>query len=118
MRNSTETLIVVISQFEGIHSWPDCPYEDVAFLRHPHRHIFHVIMKIEVYHDDRELEFIRIKRELEEILLTFYHGKDLGSMSCEMLAEKLGMHFIGFSYPVHMVSVFEDGENGAEVYFS
>lgn len=108
------TLIVVKSQFEGIHAWPDCPHDDVGFLRHPHRHIFHVTLKIKVSHDDRELEFIRVKRKLNYFLNTF--DINLTSTSCEMLAKEIGTYF--FPFPVYMVSVFEDGENGAEVYFS
>lgn len=114
MRNPIKTLIVVKSQFEGIHSWDNCPHEDVKFLRWPHRHIFHVTMKVEVSHDDRELEFIRVKRKLNQFLKSF--DTDLGSTSCEMLAKQIGMFFVPI-FPVEMVSVFEDNENGAEVYF-
>ena len=119
--NPIKTLIVVKSQFEGIHSWPDCPHEDVSFLRHPHRHVFHVTLKIKVSHDDRELEFIKVKRELENALAILYYdiyhkNEGLGSKSCEMIAKEIGSFFA--SFPVHMISVFEDNESGAEVYFS
>jgi hypothetical protein len=114
MRRPFKTLIVVKSQFEGIHSWDKCPHDDVSFLRWPHRHIFHVTLKIEVSHDDRELEFIRVKRELEEYLKLF--PLDLKSTSCEMLAKEIGMYLTPM-FPVYMVSVFEDEENGSEVYF-
>ena len=112
-----KTLIVVKSQFEGIHRWEQCPYDDVKFLRWSHRHIFHVKLKIEVSHADRDLEFIQVKRQLESLLTNNYQGKNLGSMSCEMIAEKIGMHFIGLLGTVNMVSVSEDEENSAEVYF-
>lgn len=115
---ASKTLIVVKSQFEGIHSWPDCPYDDVSFLRHPHRHIFHVTLKMEVTHDDRELEFIQVKRILEDLLSRNYNRKNLYNLSCEMMSKNIGMHFIGMGLKVHVVSVFEDNENGAEVYFS
>jgi hypothetical protein len=114
MREATKTLIVVKTQFEGIHSWDKCPYNDVKFLCWPHRHIFHVIMKIKVSHDDRELEFIRVKRELEEYLKLF--PLNLGSRSCEMIAKEIAMYFTPI-FPVYMISVFEDEESGSEVYF-
>ena len=50
---------------EGIHCFPaaatDPKLEDVAFLASPHRHIFHFRVAIDVFHDDRELEFIQFK---------------------------------------------------------
>ena len=113
-REPIKTLIVVKSQFEGIHAWDKCPHEDVSFLRYPHRHIFHVVMKVEVFHDDRQLEFIQVKRKLNQFLKTL--DINLGSTSCEMLAKQIGGFFIPI-FPVHMVSVSEDDENGAEVYF-
>lgn len=110
------TLIVVKSRFEAIHCWPDCPYEDVAFLRNPHRHEFHVTLKCEVSHDDRELEFIQSKRILEQILKEFFHQRDLGSLSCEMVAHKI-YRFIPFREYIREIHVYEDGENGAELYY-
>jgi hypothetical protein len=104
--------IVVRTRFEAIHSWPECPHEDVAFLRHPHRHEFHVEMKVPVHHDDRDVEFIMAKRDLEACIKQNWQGQDLGRMSCEQMAERLLMFFSAAS----SCSVFEDGENGAEVY--
>ena len=103
--------IVIKTQFEGIHQWPDCNIPEVHFLRNPHRHIFHVTMKFKVDHNNREKEFIVAKRQLEDVLRIDYADKDLGAMSCEDIAEKLMAHFQA-SY----VSVFEDNENGAEIY--
>ena len=58
--------IFVTFQKEGIHRYPDAP-EGVEFLRHPHRHMFHFRVEIEVFHDDRDIEFILFKRELEAL---------------------------------------------------
>ena len=30
--------IEIKTDFEAIHNWPECPFEDVDFLKHPHRH--------------------------------------------------------------------------------
>jgi hypothetical protein len=111
MTHSTKVYIVVQTTFEGIHSWPGCPHEDVAFLRNPHRHIFHVKMKFEVTHDDRELEFIKVKREVTQYIHDEMNSTDMGSMSCEMIALDLLTTFPHACF----ASVYEDGENGAEV---
>jgi len=104
--------IIVRTRFEGIHSWPDCPYEDVAFLKNPHRHEFWVEVEIEVSHNDREVEFIMAKRELEEYVVLRYAGEDLGSKSCEDIAEEILNSGI---LPFCSVIVLEDGENGAKL---
>jgi len=55
--------IFITTSFEGVHCYPSAP-EGVVFLRVPHRHIFGVRVEVEVYHDDRELEFILLKRKI------------------------------------------------------
>jgi len=102
------TYIVVRTSFEALHQWPTCPFEDVAFLKLLHRHIFHVEMKFEVT-SDRQIEFIRQKRRVEEVIKNSYAGKDLGPTSCEVIAKALVDSFGAVS-----ASVFEDNENGAE----
>ena len=102
--------IIVTTQFEAIHCWPQCPFNDVAFLRAPHRHIFHVTMKWKVMHTNRDVEFIRMKREVDVFIKNTFKGKDLGLMSCEDIAVKLQSEFL-----CNYVSIFEDNENGAEI---
>ena len=104
--------IIIRTRFEAIHSWPNCPYEDVTFLRNPHRHEFWVEVEIEVSHNDREIEFIKAKRELDRFLAGVY-GKDLGSKSCEDIAENIMNS--GMFWQVQSVTVLEDGENGAKI---
>lgn len=117
------THILVKSQFEGTHYYRDAP-EEVAFLRHPHRHVFHVEAQIEVFHSDRELEFIMVKRALEKHLAC-YTSSHAGSYSCEMVAESV-QSWAKETYPsLHAnetlrprrveVKVFEDNENGAYI---
>lgn len=98
--------IVVKLQVEGLHQWKDCPIEDVSFLRDRHRHIFHIEVRKKVYHNDRDIEIIMLKREI-----TAYLGKqpiEFGNQSCESIAEDL-FHKFQCTY----VSVLEDNENGA-----
>ena len=107
--------IIIRTQFEAIHSWPDCPIEEVSFLKNPHRHIFHVEIKIKVSHNNRDVEFIQAKRILNEFLQQTYNEKDIGHLSCEMICEDIQQNFAGWSS--HSISVFEDNENGAEIIF-
>ena len=69
-------------------------------------------MAIEVFHDDRDIEFIQFKRWLEKL----YAEKtlELDYKSCEMMSDDLfGM--IQSRYPERTVEieVSEDGENGS-----
>lgn len=103
--------IIITTSFPAIHHWPGCPHEDVKYLRQQHRHVFHVTLKFEVAHDDREIEFIRKKNEVEEVIADEFYNKYIGSYSCEMLADWMLRNF-GACY----VKVMEDNENGAEVW--
>ena len=105
-------------QKEGIHKYPaaltDPALADVQFLGYPHRHMFHFRVWIDVFHNDRDLEFIQFKRWCESL----YHGQgavlSLDHKSCEMMADDLYIQIAG-RYPgrrVH-IEVSEDGENGA-----
>ena len=113
-----KTNVIVKLQFEGLHHWPGVVehknLEEVHFLAALHRHIFHVTAKKEVTHDDRDVEIIKLKRNIQEYLHRRYWTESanshyLGSMSCEMLAKELAK-FFGLNY----CEVLEDGENGAE----
>lgn len=95
-------------QFEGIHCWPECPFEEVAYLRDPHRHMFHIKAWKEVQHNDRDVEFIMLKHRIAQYLDDKYPTKQLGRTSCEMLAKDLIERF-----DLKACEVSEDGENGA-----
>jgi hypothetical protein len=103
--------IFVTFQHEGIHRYPDAP-AGVEFLKHPHRHIFHFKATVSVEHNDRDIEFILFKRELESLYAN--GAMEIDHKSCEMLAEEL-INYIVKAYPGRQVSVevSEDGENGA-----
>lgn len=108
---STLTVVYCTVLFEGIHCWPECPFEEVKYLRDPHRHIFHIKSHKQVFHDDRDIEFIMLKHQVENYLHhKFPHGQ-MGATSCEMLCRELM-----FEFNLVEVSVSEDGENGAIVY--
>lgn len=110
-------MVIVRLQFEGFHHYPQAPAE-VAFLKYPHRHMFHIRAEIEVTHTDRDLEIIMVKRRLHNYLTETNFGRG----SCEEIANNL-QEFLKVEYPlpdsytrnrvVH-VEVLEDGENGAK----
>jgi len=109
--------VFVTFQKEGIHCWPgakDLP--GVEFLANPHRHLFKFRVEVQVFHDDREIEFILFKRELEKL-----YGDgilELDYKSCEMIADELAK-YIKDHYPGRFmkIEVSEDGENGAVGYY-
>ena len=118
---SIKRWIEVSFQKEGIHKYPaaldDPKLADVSFLGYPHRHIFHFYVRLEVEHNDRDVEFILFKRELENLFETGTMQCDY--KSCEMLAEDL-INYIQENYPKRdiTVKVYEDDENGAILEYS
>ena len=124
-----KSMIWVTFQKEGIHKYPaalDDPKlatgdeYDVSFLGYPHRHIFHFRVCIEVFHDDRDIEFIQFKRWLERLYSADKSGGVLvlDYKSCEMICDELA-ETINEKYPHRRmeITVSEDGENGATIQY-
>lgn len=103
--------IIVNTRFSATHCWPTCPIEEVKFLRHPHRHEFHVKLKTKVLHNDRDIELIQLKNSVEKWISENWDKKYLSVMSCEDMCEILSTQF-----NLDYVCVLEDGENGAEYF--
>ena len=121
-RVAADRKIWVTFQREGIHRYPAAAsdpllatgdWHDVSFLAHPHRHIFHFRVWIDVYHNDRDVEFIQFKRWLERLYDSSQGVLSLDYKSCEMIADDLYLQ-ITDRYPGRAVwiQVSEDGENG------
>ena len=115
---NAKKVIWVTFQKEGIHKYPaaleDPKLSSVSFLGYPHRHMFHFKVQIEVYNDDRDIEFFIFKRWLESL-----YADDILQLdykSCEMMADDLAKQ-IKDKYPGRQLSidVSEDGENGCHV---
>lgn len=105
--------IFVNFQVEGIHCYPDAKdIKGVEFLQHPHRHMFHFKVTVEVNHNERDIEFILFKRELEELYKDGLFNAN--SQSCETLATTL-LEYVKKTYNNRDIKVecSEDGENGA-----
>jgi hypothetical protein len=120
-----KSFIWVTFQKEGIHRYPEAGIDpalktgdwlDVSFLAEPHRHIFHFRVEMEVFHDNRDVEFIQLKRIIESWYRT--NVLQLDFKSCEMIARDLHMQLI-IQWPArdYVVEVSEDGENGCRIYF-
>jgi hypothetical protein len=119
--------IWVTFQKEGVHMYPGADtdpklatggWDDVSFLGVPHRHIFHFRVCIEVFHNDRDIEFIQFKRWLERL----YSDEGVLALdykSCEMIADELYIR-IAERYPGRSVtiSVAEDNENGCQITYN
>jgi len=118
-------MIWVTFRKEGIHCYPAAATDpalatgdeyDVSFLGTTHRHIFHFKVSIQVFHDDRDIEFIQFKRWLEKC---YTDGTlELDYKSCEMIARDLN-DVIKARYPGRetWIEVSEDGENGCFLTF-
>ena len=118
--------IFVRFQKEGIHKYPAAATDpalatgdeyDVSFLATPHRHIFHFDVAIEVFHNDRDIEFIQFKRWLEN---QYSQGiLQLDYKSCEMISDDL-YEVIATRYPDRSIAiqVSEDNENGAHIVYN
>ncbi len=120
-----KSFIWITFQKEGIHRYPAAETDlslktgdwlDVSFLGFPHRHIFHFRVEMEVFHDNRDVEFIQLKRTVEK-----WYGDgtlNVDYMSCEMMARvlhaKLERQWPSRDY---VIEVSEDGENGCRIYF-
>ena len=118
-------MVWVTFQKEGMHKYPAALEDpklktgdeyDVSFLGYPHRHIFHFKVAIEVFHDDRDIEFIQFKRWL----LNLYKEGTLQNdfKSCEMMSDDLYVQ-IAKRYPGRKIEidVSEDGENGSHAVY-
>jgi hypothetical protein len=127
MQNANRKIWVTFRK-EGIHKYPAAATDpalctageyDVSFLASPHRHIFHFRVWIDVFHNDRDIEFIQFKRWLESL----YNGQssvlELDWKSCEMIADDLYLQ-IADRYPGRAVwiDVAEDGENGCLIEYN
>ena len=125
IKEKANRTIFVRFQKEGIHKYPAAATDpslatgdeyDVSFLATPHRHIFHFEVTIEVFHNDRDIEFIQFKRWLEN---QYSHGiLALDYKSCEMISDDL-YEVIATRYPNRniVITVSEDNENGATIYY-
>ena len=126
IKNTAKRTIWVTFQKEGIHCYPAASTDpklatgdeyDVSFLGMPHRHIFHFKVGIQVFHNDRDIEFIQFKRWLENL---YKEGTlQLTFKSCEMISDDLYKQIASrYTGRAIEISVSEDNENGATICYT
>lgn len=126
IKDKAKRMIWVTFNKEGIHRYPAASTDpklasgdeyDVSFLGMPHRHIFHFTVGIQVFHNDRDIEFIQFKRWLENL---YKEGTlELNFKSCEMISDDLydaiASRYTGRDVEI---TVSEDNENGATICYN
>lgn len=112
--------IWVTFQRAGFHRYPaaseDPRLSDVNYLANNHRHLFKFRVEIEIFHNDRELEFHQVLNYCESL----YQGQlDIDYKSVEMLADDLYIK-LADRYPDRSmaIEVSEDGECGCRIEYN
>lgn len=125
MKGNQKTFVYTTLQKEGYHWFPeaaelpnfatgeDDPF-DVSHLANKHMHYFVIRIWVQVSHLNRAIEFIQLRRWLEQ-----YFGLgpyNFGCKSCEEIAADIAQE-LAESYPTSelRVEVAEDNINGALV---
>ena len=108
-------------QLEGYHRYPDAdkhPHTatgddmDVSHLALRHMHYFNFKVWVQVNHDNRDIEFIQLRRKL--LKLYQHNTLELDGKSCEMLSNDL-YEILHEWYPNSeiRIDVSEEGINGS-----
>lgn len=107
--------IYVTFQRAGFHRYiaaaTDPLLADVQYLGHQHRHLFKFKVWVQVFHNDRELEFHQVLNYCESLFES--RTIDIDYKSVEMLADDLYLR-LAEKYPNRSmkIDVSEDGECG------
>ena len=118
IKSAAKRNIWVTFQKAGFHKYPaasiDPALGDVSYLGNKHRHLFKFNVQIEIFHNDRELEFHQFLNYCESLFNE--NIIDIDFKSVEMLADDLYLH-IAARYPNRAVtiSISEDGECGCVI---
>lgn len=106
------TYVYCQTRFIGFHCWEEAPPQ-VGYLRAVHRHEFHVKLGVRVDHDNRDVEFITMRKQLDEFISSHKEHWPIG-VSCEMITKVIATYMHSqYQYDVALVEVTEDGENGS-----
>jgi hypothetical protein len=118
---SKKTFIYCTFQKEGYHRFPGADVDpnyatgdeyDVSHLALRHMHYFNFKVWVQVTHQNRQIEFIQLRRWIERLYST--GSLELDYKSCEMLCddlyEKLSERYPGMEI---RIDVSEEGINGA-----
>lgn len=111
--------IWVTFQRAGFHRYPAAEWEkqlaDVSYLGQRHRHLFKFRVSIEVWHNDRELEFHQVLNYCESLFST--GALEIDYKSVEMLADDLYLKLADRygTQRIMEIEVSEDGECGCVI---
>lgn len=106
--------VTVKNQFDDLHYYPNAPVE-VSYLRNFHRHTFVLTSTIQVFHEDRELEFYMVKDFIDSVipdlkeLVAEKSCENIASFVLDTLKNKYGIN------RAYSISCSEDGWNTATV---
>lgn len=119
--NKTKQMIWVTFQKKGLHLYPaakdDLQLNDVRYLGNEHRHLFQFKVSIQIFHDDRDIEFHQFLNWLESLYET--GSLQLNHFSCEMISDNLYTK-ITKKFPKRdiEIDISEDGECGSIIFYS
>lgn len=111
--------IWVRTQHIFYHKYPRAK-EEISFLQNLHRHLLKVKVQIEVFTNDREIEFFRFQDRVQKTMnYLLDQNRIFGySYSCEDVGEKLIKHLQSFATYKNrkiIATISEDGENGVVI---
>jgi hypothetical protein len=113
--------IWITFQRAGFHRYPaaneDPKLSDVSYLGSRHRHLFKFRVEIEIFHNDRELEFHQVLNYCESLYKD--NSLEIDYKSVEMLADDLYLQLAN-RYPDRFmtIEVSEDGECGCRIEYN
>jgi hypothetical protein len=109
---NTKKWIWVTFQKAGFHFYGAAP-EETGYLKNIHRHLFKFKVKIEVFHNDRDVEFHAVLKFCESLMENEFN---MNGCSCEMLSDQLYKE-LSTKYPGRdmIIDVSEDGECGSTI---
>lgn len=118
IQEAAERKIWITFQRAGFHRYPaaseDPKLSDVSYLGSRHRHLFKFRVEIEIFHNDRELEFHQVLNYCESLYKD--NSLEIDHKSVEMLADDLYLQ-LADRYPDRYmaIEVSEDGECGCRI---
>jgi len=121
IKDQARRMIWVTFQKVGFHKYPaaatDPSLADVSYLGNKHRHLFKFNIQIEIFHNDRELEFHQFLNYCESLFDT--NQIDIDYKSVEMLSDDIYVK-LADRYPGRdmIISVSEDGECGCLIEYN
>lgn len=112
--------ITIKNTYLGSHRWKDA-IDEVQFLANDHAHDFKVEVSCDVRHEDRELEFYLIRKDLDVIVDRLFDKIDsiyrFGDLGCEQIGSSVLEQLVkAYGSRSWSVGVWENEQQGATTY--